>query len=475
MERVAIAEGLEFSRIVYGMWRLAGDSDRSEKAVRAKIDACLAQGITTFDQADIYGDAESEAVFGAALKADPSLRDRIEIATKSGIKLLGAKTPERRVKHYDTSAAHITAAAEHSLAKMGIERIDLLMVHRPDPLMDHEDTARALDALVDSGKVRTVGVSNFKPHDFRLLQSAMTAQIVTNQIELSVLRTDAFTNGDLAFLQERGLPVMAWSPLAGGALFAPQNGALADRLAEVAGGDVTAGALAWLLAHPAADPACRRHQQPVADCGGGKGAGGGDRPRNLVRALRAVARTRGRLMDLFRAATTNDAAGDEPRHEARPAEPPGDTRAYRDILGRFATGVTVVTCAARHGPMGMTVNSFTSLSLDPPLVMWSPAKSSHRHAHFSAAPRFAVHVLKAEQRALADAFMRSAEAFHDIAWHAAPDGLPLMEGCLARLECDVVAEHDAGDHTVMIGRVTATASGEGAPLLYFRGRYAAVA
>lgn len=183
-------------------------------------------------------------------------------------------------------------------------------------------------------------------------------------------------------------------------------------------------------------------------------------------------------MDLCRAARMpGHAALDETRPPAERAapRPAGDSRAYRDVLGRFATGVTVVTCASPGGPVGMTVNSFTSLSLDPPLVMWSPAKSSHRHAQYSAAPRFAVHVLKAEQRAVADAFMRSAEAFHDVRWHAAPDGLPLMENCLARFECQCVGEHDAGDHTIMIGRVTAAVAGEGAPLLYFKGHYAAVA
>jgi len=254
MKRIAIAEGLEFSQIIYGMWRLTGDADRSAANVRAKIDACLSQGITTFDQADVYGNYESEALFGTALKADPSLRDRIEIATKCGIKLIGDKTPARRVKHYDTSPAHITASAEQSLDNMGIERLDLLMIHRPDPLMDHEATGAALDALVAAGKVRTVGVSNFKPHDFTLLQSAMTNSIVTNQIELSVLANDAFTNGDLAFLQERGLPVMAWSPLAGGRLFDTQNAALARKLelvGSLAGADVSAAAVAWLLAHPA--------------------------------------------------------------------------------------------------------------------------------------------------------------------------------------------------------------------------------
>ncbi|MEM0908977.1 MAG: aldo/keto reductase, partial [Pseudomonadota bacterium] len=254
MERVSILGDLSFSRIVYGMWRLADDVDRSEANVRAKIDACLEQGITTFDQADIYGDYESEEVFGAALKADPSLRDKMEIATKCGIMLTTDKVPSRRVKHYDTSRAHITTSVENSLTRMGIERIDLLMIHRPDPFMDPEETGAALDGLVSSGKVASIGVSNFKPYDIRLLDGAMASPLVANQIEISVLHTEPFVDGDLAEIMERSMAPMAWSPLAGGALFESENAALLFALQKIGDRfavDATAVALAWLLAHPA--------------------------------------------------------------------------------------------------------------------------------------------------------------------------------------------------------------------------------
>lgn len=254
MDRVSLTPALSFSRLVYGMWRLADDADRSVNHVRAKVEACLEQGITTFDQADIYGDYESEQVFGALLKDDPSLRGRMEIATKCGIKLLTEKVPGRRVKHYDTSAAHIEASVESSLQNMGIEVIDLLMIHRPDPFMDHAETGAALDGLVTSGKVRTIGVSNFKPHDIALLQSAMKNPIVTNQIEISLLHLDPFTNGDLALCQEKGIMPMAWSPLGGGALFSGERADLTaalDGVANAHGVDASAAALAFLLAHPA--------------------------------------------------------------------------------------------------------------------------------------------------------------------------------------------------------------------------------
>jgi predicted oxidoreductase len=254
MERVKLADGLEFSRIVYGMWRLGDDADTSPRHVQAKIEACLAQGITTIDQADIYGGYTAEALLGAAFKNAPALRDKVEIVTKCGIVGPFGRYADRRVKHYDTSTAHIERSIDFSLQEMAIERIDLLLIHRPDPLMDHHETGAALDKALRSGKVRAVGVSNFRPHDFTLLQSAMEARLVTNQVELSLLAHEAFVDGDIAFLQERGIAPMAWSPLGGGRLPDTANAALTAKIDEVAkanGVDGAAVAVAWLLAHPA--------------------------------------------------------------------------------------------------------------------------------------------------------------------------------------------------------------------------------
>ena len=253
MEPVQLG-AVALSRLVYGMWRLGDDADTSPGHVQAKIEACLAQGITSVDQADIYGGYAAESLLGAALKASPGLRDRMEIVTKCGIVAPVGRHVDARVKHYDTSARHITASVETSLREMATDRIDLLLIHRPDPLIDAAETGAALDALVAAGKVRAVGVSNFRPWDFTLLQSAMTARLVTNQIELSLLAHGAFTNGDVAFLQERRLAPMAWSPLAGGRLLAEAPQDLHRRLTEIGaaqGSDWTAVAIAWLLHHPA--------------------------------------------------------------------------------------------------------------------------------------------------------------------------------------------------------------------------------
>lgn len=253
MERIELAQGLSFSRLVYGMWRLADDSDTSVKHVDAKINAALDQGITTFDQADIYGGYTAEAVMGAAMKANPSLRQRIEIVSKCDIVIDAGRHSGARVKHYNTTAAHINASVDASLSEMGIDDIDVLLVHRPDPLMDHYETGAALDALVDAGKSRAVGVSNFRPWDWSLLQSAMRHPLVTNQIELSLKHISPFTNGDLAFHQQHGHVVMAWSPLGGGDLMTGSN-ELTHRLDSIAkrcGVDRAAVATAFLLAHPA--------------------------------------------------------------------------------------------------------------------------------------------------------------------------------------------------------------------------------
>ncbi|WP_440408886.1 aldo/keto reductase [Neorhizobium petrolearium] len=254
MDRIQLSPELELSRLVYGLWRIGDDSNTSSKHVQAKIETCLAQGITTMDNADIYGGYTAEVTFGAALKASPSLRGKIEIVTKCGIVAPAGRHSAVRGKHYDTSAEHINASVEASLRDMATDYVDLLLIHRPDPFMDPDETGPALDALVASGKVRAVGVSNFRPYDFSLLQSSMESQLLTNQIEISLLATDVFTNGDLAYLQERAIAPMAWSPLGGGSLFKPENAALIavlERIAVEQGVDATAVAVAWLLAHPA--------------------------------------------------------------------------------------------------------------------------------------------------------------------------------------------------------------------------------
>lgn len=253
MERVQLTETLQFSRLVYGMWRLADDPDTSARHIDAKINTALDQGITTFDQADIYGGYTAEGLLGTALKANPSLRQQMEIVSKCDIVIDAGRHSGARVKHYNTTAEHINASVDASLTAMGIDEIDVLLIHRPDPLMNHLETGAALDALIDTGKARAVGASNFRPWDWELLQSAMRHRLVTNQIELSLKAISPFTNGDLAFHQQHDHIVMAWSPLGGGDLMTGSSELTSrlDCLAARLDVDRAAVATAFLLAHPA--------------------------------------------------------------------------------------------------------------------------------------------------------------------------------------------------------------------------------
>ncbi len=256
MQRIQLNAQIELSRIAYGAWRLSESTDTSATATRRKIDLCLAQGITTFDHADIYGNYACETLFGDALKADRTLANKIEIITKCGIMLVSDQQPGTRVKHYDTNAAHVRASVERSLANLGVDVIDVLLIHRQDPLMDHVALGACLDGLIAEGKIRSAGVSNFLPWDFELLQSGMKNRLVTNQIELSLLHLAPFIDGQIAFAQKLKLPLMAWSPLAGGQLFGQGEAArritpILEAEAKAQGVNTTAVAIGWLLHHPA--------------------------------------------------------------------------------------------------------------------------------------------------------------------------------------------------------------------------------
>jgi predicted oxidoreductase len=253
MERVNLSSSSSISRIIYGMWRLADDINTSSKHISDKVNLCLDQGITSFDQAAVYGLYSAEALFGEVLKANPSLRHKIEIVSKCGIVNPSDRYAGVSVSHYDTSREHIFNSVDASLKNMATDYLDLLLIHRQDPFLDHHETGKALDDIIKSGKVKEVGVSNFKSWDFTLLQSAMKSHLVTNQIEMSLAATDSFTNGDLAFHQEQATTIMAWSPLGGGKLM-KDKGILGKALKKIAVNqnvDIAAVAVAWLLAHPA--------------------------------------------------------------------------------------------------------------------------------------------------------------------------------------------------------------------------------
>lgn len=242
------------SPIVAGAWRMADWGFSATERVRW-IEECLALGITSFDHADIYGDYAVEALFGEALAAVPGLRGRMQIVTKCGIKLISRERPDHRIKSYDTSRKHVVASVENSLRALHTDHIDLLLIHRPDALMDPVELGSTFDELKRAGKVLSFGVSNHSPSQFALLNARHP--LVTNQIEFSPLHMQSLSDGTLDQCVALGVRPMIWSPLGGGRLFDSQEhravrvrGEL-ERLATRHGVSLATIVYAWLLRHPA--------------------------------------------------------------------------------------------------------------------------------------------------------------------------------------------------------------------------------
>lgn len=247
---------INLSRTILGLWRVR-EWGYTAQELLGLISQCIDIGITSFDHADIYGDYECELLFGKALKVDPSIRNKMQIVTKCGIKLLSSKYPERKVKYYDTSKEHIIQSANKSLANLHTDFIDMLLIHRPDPFMNPDEVAEAFTELKNSGKVLEFGVSNFLPNQFSLLQSRLSFPLVTNQIEVSVLNQEHFDNGNVDSLLEKKIRPMVWSPLAGGKLFydnSDRTNQVRSLLYELAKmynvQSIDSIATSWLFVHP---------------------------------------------------------------------------------------------------------------------------------------------------------------------------------------------------------------------------------
>ena len=241
------------SPIVAGAWRLAEWGWTAAERLRW-IEANADLGITSFDHADIYGGYQVEALFGEALALAPALRQRLQLVSKCGIQLVSPARPGNAIKHYDTSARHVRASVEQSLRALHTDHLDLLLIHRPDALMDFDELARSFEALRSEGTVLHFGVSNFTPSQLAPLQRRIP--LLTNQIELSPLHRAPLHDGTLDQCQDLGLRPMIWSPLAGGRIFgsdAPDaqrvRQALAELERETGAGWVTL-LIAWLLRHP---------------------------------------------------------------------------------------------------------------------------------------------------------------------------------------------------------------------------------
>jgi predicted oxidoreductase len=225
----ARADGPALSRIVAGMWRMS-EWDMAPQQRLAFIEQCLELGVTSFDHADIYGGYGVEALFGEALALKPALRERMQIVSKCGIKLLSPNRPGHTIQHYDTTAAHITASVENSLRQLRTDYLDLLLIHRPDPLMDFDEMAATFTRLRGEGKVKHFGVSNFSRHQFEALNRRIA--LATNQVEFSPLHLAPMFDETFDGLQDLGVAPMIWSPLGGGRLFSGGDAA-GERLRAV--------------------------------------------------------------------------------------------------------------------------------------------------------------------------------------------------------------------------------------------------
>lgn len=243
----------ELSPIVAGLWRITEWKLGVQDRVRW-IGQALELGISSFDHADIYGDYRAESVFGEALKVSPGLRKRLQLVTKCGIRLRSAQKPYR-INYYDTSAAYVRTQVEQSLRNLQAERLDLVLIHRPDYLMDAAQLADTFSTLTREGKVAHWGVSNHSTSQFALLHQHHP--LITNQMELSPLQMDALDDGTLDQAQQLGLRPMIWSPLAGGRLFSSDDEqaqrvrAEMSAIAERYGISLTTLAFAWAMQHPA--------------------------------------------------------------------------------------------------------------------------------------------------------------------------------------------------------------------------------
>lgn len=261
---------LQSSRIAYGCWRLGGPGEPNDvspervELSKLAVIAAYEAGYTLFDLADIYVNGHSESIVGSVLKDVSGMRERVLISSKCGIRKSNDPAPGAPYR-YDFSAEYIIQSCENSLKRLGIETLDLYMLHRPDFLMDPTEVAVAFAKLNQAGKVREFGVSNFKPSQVSVLQQACSRKLAVNQVEISLSHLHSLHDGTLDQCFVEGLTPLAWSPLAGGRI--PSNSPIEmnapDRVQKQKVRDVLEGiarehhttravvALAWLLKHPA--------------------------------------------------------------------------------------------------------------------------------------------------------------------------------------------------------------------------------
>ncbi len=254
MRMVELSKELSLSAVVQGFWRLA-DWRWTTKELAEFMNACIERGVTSFDTAEIYAATLCETLMGEAFEADPSIRGRIQLVSKTGI--FQEKTGGKTFGYYNTTYDRVVRSCKESLQRLKTDHLDLYLIHREDPCFDPWETARALKDLKKEGLVREIGVSNFDPFKFDALNKAVGGELVTNQIEWNPVCFEHFNSGMMDYLTVNRIHPMIWSPLAGGRLFKGGDEhcekamgkikEIADRHGEKAETII----YAWLMYHPA--------------------------------------------------------------------------------------------------------------------------------------------------------------------------------------------------------------------------------
>lgn len=259
MNRIRLSSaGPEFSRLAFGTWHLLDDSEAATpQGLLQRLRVCLDLGITTIDTAEIYGLYRVEEAIGAALQLDPGVKSKMQIVSKAGIYVPCDFHPARTTAFYNTSAERLIKSVEKSLRLLGVESLDLFLVHRPDWLTPAEETAEGLNQLLRDGKIRAAGVSNYSAGQFSALQQFMDQPLATNQVQFSPFCFDPIFDGTFDQCQERCIHPMAWSPTGGGRLFTEDDEIgqrLRNTMAALApkyqGATPDQLCYAWILAHP---------------------------------------------------------------------------------------------------------------------------------------------------------------------------------------------------------------------------------
>ncbi|MCK8045861.1 aldo/keto reductase [Shewanella sp. 1CM18E] len=247
---------LQLSQFIAGFWRTADWNTNTQQRL-ALIQGYLDLGVYSMDHADIYGGYQCEQLFGEALALAPALRDKMQLISKCGIRLVNDHNPDVYLNHYNTTAEHIIASVENSLTRLKTDYLDLLLIHRPDPLMDADDVANAFEQLKREGKVRHFGTSNFSPQQFDLLQSRCDQKLLCNQVEISPSNMSTLHDGTLDHCQQHKLIPMAWSCLGGGNIFSAQDpqsirlrATLTSIADEIGAENISQVIYAWVLALP---------------------------------------------------------------------------------------------------------------------------------------------------------------------------------------------------------------------------------